>query len=295
MLQLVFGVLMISLSSVFVKLVETDPTAAAFYRMFFGGLVLAAITLLRRESLWFGARFMIPALLAALWFAGDLFFWHRSILYVGPGLATLLANFQVFLLALAGYFLYGERPGARLTAAIPLAFAGLVLLVLPEWLNLGDDYRLGVIFGLVTAVCYAGYTLTLRSSRLGSSTASNYANMAVLSLSCAVILAPLTLASGESLAITSWEDFGWLLVYGVSGQWFGWVLISQSLPKMKATTVGLILLLQPVGAYIWDFAWFDRRLESVQFIGGALALVAIYLGSVRLKASRPPAARPPAG
>lgn len=281
MLQLVFGVVMISLSGVFVKLVDVDPTASAFYRMFFGGLVLAVITLWRRESLWFGARFMLPAVAAAIWFAGDLFFWHRSILYIGPGLATLLANFQVFLLAMAGVFFYGEKPGMRLAVAIPLAFAGLVLLVLPEWLNLGEDYRLGVIFGLATAVCYAGYTLTLRSSRLGASTASNYANMAVLSLCCAVLLAPLTMVSGESFAIPRWQDFSWLLGYGIAAQVFGWVLISHALPKLKTSTVGLILLLQPVGAFVWDFAWFERRLLLIQFAGGALALCAIYLGSVR--------------
>lgn len=283
MLQLVFGVLMISLSGVFVKLVEVDPTASAFYRMFFGGIALAAITVARRESLWFGARYMLPAVIAALWFVGDLYFWHRSILYVGPGLATLLANFQVFLLALAGFLFYREQPGMRLVIAIPLAFAGLVLLVLPEWLSLGEDYRLGVVFGLVTAVCYAGYTLTLRSSRLGNSSASNYANMAVLSLTCAAILAPLALAGGESLAIGRLEDLGWLLVYGLTGQVFGWVLISHSLPKLNASTVGLILLLQPVSAFILDIVLFDRRLMLIQFIGGAVALGAIYLGGVRGK------------
>lgn len=283
MLQLVFGVVMISLSGVFVKLVEVEPTASAFWRMLLGGIVLAGITLVRRESLWFGARFMLPAVLAAVWFAGDLFFWHRSILHVGPGLATLLANFQVFLLALGGFLLYRETPGPRLLIAIPLAFAGLVLLVLPEWMSLGAGYRLGVVFGLVTALCYAGYTLTLRASRLGGSSASNFANMAVLSLACAAVLAPAALVSGESLAIPSWGDFGWLLAYGIVAQLFGWVLISRSLPNLRASTVGLVLLLQPVSAFVWDFAFFERRLELVQFLGGALALVAIYLGSVRQK------------
>jgi len=280
--RLVVGILMISLSAVFVKLVEVEPTATAFWRMFSGGVVLAAITLLRRESLWFGARYMLPAAVAALWFAGDLFFWHRSILHVGPGLATLLANFQVFLLALAGFLLYRERPGVRQLIGIPLAFAGLVLLVLPEWGG-GGDYRLGVAYGLVTAVCYAGYTLALRSSRLGQVASSNYANMAVLSLICAALLAPMALAGGESLAIPSWEDAGWLLVYGVTGQVFGWVLISNALPKLNAAAVGLLLSMQPVGAYVWDILFFDRRLTALQFTGGMLTLVAIYLGSLKAR------------
>lgn len=281
MLQLVFGVLMISVGGVFVKLVETDPTATAFYRMLFGGIVLALITVSRRESLWLGARFMSLAALASVWFAGDLYFWHQSIVHIGPGLATLLTNFQVFLLAFAGVVLYRERPGARQVLAIPLAFAGLVLLVLPEWLTLGGDYRYGVIVGLVSAICYAAYTLTLRTSRIDNATSSNYANLAVLSLSCAIVLAPMTLANGESLAIADWSDFGWLFVYGITGQLLGWVLISTALPRLRASTVGLVLLLQPVFAFVWDFALFDRRLELIQFAGGALTLLAIYLGSQR--------------
>src|SRR5690606_28473312 len=132
-LQLIFGVLMISLSGVFVKLVDVDPTASAFYRMFFGGVVLAAVTFARRETLRLDLRSVILAVLAACGSAGGRFAWHRSILYVGPGLAALLANFRVFWLALAGFLLYRERPGMRLLAAIPLPFGGVVMLVVPEW------------------------------------------------------------------------------------------------------------------------------------------------------------------
>jgi drug/metabolite transporter (DMT)-like permease len=284
-LQIALGAVMISLAGVFVKIVTVDPTTAAFYRMLFGGMILAGITLGRRESFWFGWKAMLPAIIAAFWFALDLLFWHRSIRFVGPGLATLLANFQVFLLALAGVLLYAERLHWRLVIGILLAFTGLVLLVAPEWLTLGDQYRLGVILGLVTAVCYAGYTLTLRASRLKSVAASNYANMAVLSLACAAMLAPMALAMGESLVIPSVQDFGWLLAYGLAAQLFGWQLISHGLPKLNASTVGLILLLQPVSAFVWDFLWFDRELLLIQFAGAGLALFAIYLGSTRAAAS----------
>lgn len=283
-LQIAFGAVMISLAGVFVKIVTVDPTAAAFYRMLFGGIALAVITKVRRESLWFGWQAMLPAIIAAFWFALDLLFWHRSIRFVGPGLATLLANFQVFLLAIAGVMLYREHLHWRLLVGIPLAFVGLVLLVAPEWLSLGEQYRTGVILGLITAVCYAAYTLTLRASRLKSVVASNYANMAVLSLSCAAMLIPITLGMGESLAIPRWQDFGWLLAYGLAAQVLGWQLISHGLPKLNASTVGLVLLLQPVSAFVWDFLWFDRHLLLIQFIGAGLALAAIYLGSQRAAA-----------
>lgn len=281
MLQLIFGVAMVSFSAVFVKLVTVEPTAAAFWRMFLGGLVLAGITLARREKLWFGTRAMLPAGIAAFWFMLDLVFWHRSILFVGPGLATLLANFQVFLLALAGVIMFRERPGWRLGAGVLLAFAGLGLLVAPEWFTLGRNYQLGVVFGLITAVCYAAYILTLRASRVADLAPSIYANMAVLSLSCALLLGLVALAQGESLAITRPADAGWLLTYGIVAQLLGWLVISKSLPTMRTSAVGLILLLQPTLAFAWDALFFDRRFTLIQIVGAVLTLGAIYLGSLK--------------
>ena len=52
---------------------------------------------------------MIFPAAAGILFAADLFCWHQSIYFVGPGLSTLLGNFQVFLVALAGFILFSEK------------------------------------------------------------------------------------------------------------------------------------------------------------------------------------------
>ena len=101
----------------------------------------------------------------ALAFAADLMIWHRSILYVGPGLATLLGNFQVFLMALAGYLIYRERLGCNFLAGVALAFVGLYLLVGLDWSDVGAQYRLGVALGIATGFCYAIYMLSTRHAQ----------------------------------------------------------------------------------------------------------------------------------
>ena len=45
-------------------------------------------------------------------FAADLTFWHYSIEAVGAGLATVLGNIQVVLVALLAWAVLGERPAA---------------------------------------------------------------------------------------------------------------------------------------------------------------------------------------
>ena len=81
---------MISFSPVFVKLTSVAPTTSGFYRVLFGGLVLALYLAVTRRRLTFSGKAWTALVLSAVFFALDLWFWHRSILYIGAGLSTLL-------------------------------------------------------------------------------------------------------------------------------------------------------------------------------------------------------------
>lgn len=281
MWRLIAGAVMISFSAVFVELVSVPPATSAFYRMLFGGLILLGIVLWRRESLRFRPGALALLTLAAWFFALDLSVWHRSILFVGPGVATLLANFQVFVLAAAGVILFRERLTWFQVVSIPLAVFGLVLLVGFDWSSFSADYKTGVILGLLTAACYAGYLLSLRQVRAAEAGGSSFATITVVSLAAAALLALAMWPEHASFAIPSWKDAGWLVCYGVFGQVLGWVLISSGIHQVRASQVGLILLLQPLCAFVWDVSLFGRHFTPVEIAGALLALAAIYLGSVR--------------
>ena len=282
MTQLVIGAVMISFSAVFVKLVHVPPTVSGFYRVFFGGVILLGVVLWRREHPRLGAASWIKLLLAGLFFALDLFFWHRSILYVGPGVATLLANFQVFVMAAVGVLFLKERLSLFQWLAIVMAMFGLVLLVGADWSHLSPLYHWGIILALISAVAYAGYLLALRSTR-GATGGSSYSAITITSFASAALLAVSLLVEGESFAIPSWADGGWLLLYGLVPQVLGWVLISHSMHKVDASQVGLVLLLQPACAFVWDSVFFGRHFSAPELAGAAITLVAIYLGSLRRK------------
>jgi drug/metabolite transporter (DMT)-like permease len=79
---------------------------------------------------------------------------------VGAGLATVLGNVQVVLVPLAAWLLLSERPAGRIAAAVPIVLIGVVLIsgVIGERAY-GSDPGLGVLFGVLTAVAYAGFLL----------------------------------------------------------------------------------------------------------------------------------------
>jgi len=280
-LRLFAGAALISLSPVWVKLVGVPATTSGFYRVFIGGIALGLYLFVVRKPLQFSRRVWQLLGLAAVFFALDLWFWHRSIIYVGPGLSTLLANFQVFILMLAGIFVLRQKPTATQILAIPLALFGLAMIVGLDWQSLPDDYRLGVGYGLLTALVYAGYLLTMRYSRKDVERGMPTREIAVVSVVSAVILGASAMVEGQSLAVPTAGDFGWLIAYGVLSHCLGYILIVSSLPQVSTTEAGLALLLQPTLSFVWDVLFFARPMTPTELAGAVIALGAIYLGSRR--------------
>ena len=278
-LRLFLGAVLISLSPVWVKLVSVPPTTSGFYRVAIGSVTALLLMAFARQKLRLSRRAWLLVGLAGAFFSLDLFFWHRSIIYVGPGLSTLLANFQVFIMMFAGVVLLRQKPSAAQLLAVPLALAGLLMIVGLDWQSLPGDYRLGVIFGLLTAMMYAGYLLSLRAARVDSTSRVPLAEVAVVSLVCTLLLVLMAQVEGVSLAVPDTADIKWLLCYGILSHSFGALLLASSLPHVSTTEAGLALLLQPTLSFVWDVLFFDRPMQPVEIVGAAIALLAIYLGS----------------
>lgn len=288
MLHLILGAAIISFSPVFVKLASpygVSGDQAAFQRVLIGGLGLLLFSLLSREPASRVHR--LPragwgwSLVCAAFFAADLLAWHLSILYIGPGLATLFGNFQVFVLALWGIVVLREKPNLRFFAGIALAMAGLFAIVAPAWAGAGEQYHLGVLFGLATGLFYAGFLIALGRSMAVCGQGSQLAVMTANSLLTAAILAPVLLLRGEGLGVEWGMPFVLMAGYGLSSQLIGWVLISRGLRETRMSLVGLILLLQPTLAYVWDLLLFHKPAGLAELTGVALTLVGIALGARR--------------
>lgn len=277
------GASVISTNSVMVKFAHVGPTVSGFYRMFFGGLMLALLLFVTTRTLRFTWRQLGWMTLPAIAFAFDLWFWHRSIESVGPGVATLLANLQVFLMAIVGIALFGERPGGRFYAGLVLAFAGTWLLVGRDWGTFDGDYKIGVVMGLVTAVCYAVYLLSMREAQRRAPDDSPERVLCVATLLSSVFLFGAGTVEGASFVIPDGQSWLALIALGFTGQVLGWVLITRAMPNLPASLVGLLLLLQPSGSFVLDVLLLGRATSPLDWVGVAISLAGIFLASSRRK------------
>lgn len=285
-LSLTAGALIISFSGVWVKLSHVAPMVSAFYRVFFGAMILLLITLFKKELKWRGSAPLIYSLLGGSLFALDLFFWHTSINYVGPGLATILGNFEVFLLTAFGIIFLGEKPHLRFFCAIPLALLGLFLIVGIHWNRLDHLYKIGVFFGLITACCYAAYLLLIRRLQSGPNALPVYYILTLVSFFSALFLGLAIVKNGQSFAIPDFQTGASLVLLALLSQTIAWILIANALPHMPASFSGLVLLLQPAISFVWDVLFFQRTTTLVNWLGVIIALAAIYLGMTGASGSK---------
>jgi len=274
------GAFLISFSAVFVKLAHISPTMAGFYRMFFGGCTLSVILLLRKENPFFSFGILGIQVICGFFFALDLFLWHRSIHYVGPGLATILANFQVFVMAVYGMVALRERITLGLAFSMPMAILGLFLLAGIGRKDLPSDAHVGIELGLATAAIYACYLIFLQKLQRRPKVPSPMANLAVISLVTAGLLAVTSVAEQVEFTIPDLHTFFYMLGYGILCQVLGWVFITKGLPRIRSSLAGLLLLIQPAFSFIWDILFFQRPTTPVELFGAILAISAIYFGTV---------------
>ena len=289
---LAFGALCISFAAVFVTLLRAGrlgPGAIAFWRTFFGAGILfvwAALAGHRLGLPWALKRWTI---LAGVLFAGDLFVWHRSVLLVGVGMSTIFANTQVFGTAVLSYFIFRERLTLGFFAAAAGAILGLILLI-----GVGSDiaftapYLRGVLLGLLTAVFYAHYIVTIKIAGQREGPPPSFITLMawVSSAAAFFLLIASLLYERHEFFPPDWTSVGILVLLALVAQALGWWAISQALPRLDAHRSGLALLLQPVLAAVWGALFFAERLTPLQTLGAAITLLGIYLGTVRRPAGQ---------
>ena len=115
-ISLLVGAVMISFSAPLVRLADVAPSVSGFYRVFFGAIILMVWLGVSKGISW--RRGWPGSVLLGLFFALDLWFWHRSIIYVSPGISTLLANLQVLAMGAVGVWWFKEPAGWRFAGGV---------------------------------------------------------------------------------------------------------------------------------------------------------------------------------
>ena len=278
LLALCSGAVAIAFAPIFVRLSHVGPSATAFWRL---TLALPALWLWMIVEGQGRDTFRRPLSsadygrlsVAGLFFAGDLAVWHWSIRLTSVANATLLANFAPIFVALGGWLFFAQGVGLTFLLGMSTALIGTTLMVGASW-HVSVQHLWGDALGLITAMFYAGYILSVKHLR------GEFSAATIMAWSGAVTSAalfPVAFLSGEHLLPSS--SLGWRPLIGLAliSQVGGQSLIAYALAHLPAAFSSLTLLLQPVMATIFAWLVLNETLGPWQALGGALVLSGIFL------------------
>lgn len=222
------------------------------------------------------------AILSGVFLAFDLALWHESIHAVGPGISTLLNSLQIFFLAGIGFFFYSERLSTLQILSLILATIGIALIGSPEFGH-NDNAAWGFVSGVVSGAMLALSMVFVRKTH-EQEKVGLFPLMMILSFGGAMALViPSLLFDAAHLYPKTLNDVILVSIYGIVMQCFAWALIAYAIPLLSLSLTGLLLLSEPVAAMLIDYFWLDKPINTVQWSGATLTLLAIYLGSLKDK------------
>jgi drug/metabolite transporter (DMT)-like permease len=283
---LLLGAVAIGSSAIWVRLSEVGPVATAFWRTGLAVPFLALWALSERRPVAPGPKAGLGGLAAAgAFFAGDLAFWHVSILLTSVATSTLLANLAPIFVTLAGWLWLKERVDGKFVLGLAVALAGVSMLIAPDFQG-GARALAGDAFGMVTALFYAAYLLQIKRLRARISTARI---MAASSLVTAAIVLPVAWLLGESLLPGTPRGWGVVLGLALVSHVAGQSLIAYALAHLPASLGSVSLLIQPIFASLFAWLVLGEAIGPLQIAGGIAALTGIGIAHRASASVRPPA------
>jgi drug/metabolite transporter (DMT)-like permease len=272
------GATTIGTSAILIRLSGESPATVAFFRCAGAFVVLAVLAGLERSRR--GPRTRAGhawSVLAGALFGITLILQNYAIEALGAGIATVLSNLQVLVVAVAGWALFGERPSGSYFLALPPALFGVLMVsgVLEDGAATAVTGA-GILLGVLTSVAYAAFMLTTKRGRqshvVGPLAEVNGVAMLVAAL--------FGLARGDLDPAPAWPAWGWLLLLALGPQLLGWFLITTSMARLPIALAALILLLQPLVAVTLGAVVLGERFSTGQLAGcTVLVLAVLFAGS----------------
>ena len=295
--MLLTGIALISTSAILITVAGVSPTTSAFYRNFFAAAAWLLILIVARPAalllpsgsveqpdhpavgklfrLLGSASARLLLFLLGLFFALDLWAWHRSIFYIGAGPATLMGNLQVLIVSVIAVYVFGERLKKWYWTGCLIALSGIGLLTLTG--GVGERVALGIALGFGTAFSYAFFIVVIKFlARYGPPAEQTLFWVSSVS---AVCLGVFVILEGKTFLLPSRTAFGWLLLHAVISSVLGWWFIVRALNHLPVAISATLLLLQPVLTSIWGHLFIGQHLSLLQAAGVVIAVSGIRIAT----------------
>jgi drug/metabolite transporter (DMT)-like permease len=273
-IALSFGVLALSLSSLFIRWAQAPGPVTSFYRMAIAALVLlpAFLLHLRRNGLP-PLRWIFFPLAGGLFTALDHGTWSTAVGFTRVANATLLNNMAPLWVALFAVLIWRERLVGRFWIGLVITMLGAAV-VLGSDLLFAPNYHAGNLLALLSSIFYAAYFLITQRGRRHMH-ALPY--VWLVTVFCALGL--LIFSRAQQMPLTGFDSRTWLVFLSAAliSQVGGYVSIAYALGHLPASIVSPTMISQPVLTALLAVPLVGEYLTLIQWLGCLAVVMGIYL------------------
>ncbi len=278
---LAVGVVCIACSAIFVKVAALPGATSAFYRVLFAAAVAVPLWLLQRPS-HPSRNAVLLTFAGGAFFAVELVLWQIALLITSAANATLLVNVAPLWVGIGALIFFREQLSYYFWIGLVVALLGMALVSSGGARQLAS-FRYGDILAIGGSFFYALYLLVTQRARKEMDTLTFLAlsvisSVIVLFATCIILDAPLSGFSGQAWLM--------LVALGLVSHLGGYLAINYALGHLRATSVSVTLLGQPVITALLSIPFLGEFLSVQQIIGGALVLTGIYFVNRRVPTIR---------
>jgi drug/metabolite transporter (DMT)-like permease len=275
------GAVAMGISPIFVRFAAADvgPFASAFWRVALALPVLYAWLRLEETHGAGGGRasFSRATVLAGAAFAGDLFFWHLSILNTTVANATFFATTAPVFVVLVAWLILRRRVSRGTVGGLVLCCLGGVALI-GQSLDVDPGRIVGDLYGVATAMFFALYFLAVERAREGGGAARVTFELTLVTTAILLVVA---LLLEDRVMPRTREGVAALIAMAWISHAGGQGLLSIALGRLPAVFSSLVIFLEAVAAAAFGWMILDERLTVIQVFGGALILAGIWMARPR--------------
>jgi drug/metabolite transporter (DMT)-like permease len=268
---LLIGNICLSFGPWFVRLSDTGPVAAAFWRMALAAPLLFTFAKIAGAPAQRLSRpMLILFFVSGLFFAADLASWHLGIGSTKLANSNLLGNAASFLLPLYGFIIARQWPDRTQAMALALAIAGAALLIGRSFELSPENFK-GDLLCLLAGIFYTIYLVFMGNIR---DSLAAWPTLAWTSLSSVLPLLALSWAMNEQLIPHNWTP---LIALAFFSQIAGQGLMIYAVGRVSPLLLGITLLTQPAIAAAIGWFVYHEALSPADWAGAALIGLAMVL------------------
>ncbi len=208
--------------------------------------------------------------------------------YISAGLGSIMGAIFPLWIVVIGLFVSSEKIPRLAIIGLLLGFGGVCIIFFPRLSDFLDPgFRFGIILSLIATWTWAFATLYTKKQ---AAKFNPYFSLGLQMVISGILLFGFTSATGDAVPIgnipwKSWASIAYLVIFGSLIAFIAYLYALQHLPTEQASIYAYV---NPLVAVICGALVFNEKITIFITVGGAVALLGVYLVNRAFKTIPPP-------